>query len=69
MRKGGKIHTMTWDNGKEFAQHQEIAKRTGASCYFAKPYRSWERGLNEHTNGLVSQFLPTRIKFANLKNS
>ena len=54
---------------KSLLKHEEIAKRTGASCYFAKPYRSWERGLNEHTNGLVRQFLPKGTKFANLKNS
>jgi transposase, IS30 family len=45
--------TITFDNGKEFAFHEEIAKQTGAKTYFATPYHSWERGLNEHTNGLV----------------
>ena len=54
---------------KSLLKHEDIAKCAGASCYFAKPYRSWERGLNEHTNGLVRQFLPKRTKFANLKNS
>ena len=50
-------HTITFDNGKEFAQHEEIALILNASCYFARPYHSWERGLNEHTNGLVRQYL------------
>jgi IS30 family transposase len=52
------VHTLTSDNGKEFSCHQEIASRLGASMYFARPYHSWERGLNEHTNGLVRQYLP-----------
>lgn len=52
------VHTLTSDNGKEFACHREIASQLGASMYFARPYRSWERGLNEHTNGLVRQYLP-----------
>jgi IS30 family transposase len=52
------VHTLTSDNGKEFACHQEIASQLGASMYFARPYHSWERGLNEHTNGLVRQYLP-----------
>ena len=54
----GCVHTLTADNGKEFAAHQEIAQELGASVYFARPYHSWERGLNEHTNGLVRQYLP-----------
>ena len=58
-------HTITFDNGKEFASHEKIAKVLNASCYFATPYHSWERGLNEHTNGLVRQYLP---KSKNLKD-
>ena len=57
-------HTIAFDNGKEFAGHEKIAKLLNASCYFATPYHSWERGLNEHTNGLVRQYLP---KSKNLK--
>ncbi len=67
MRIGGPIRTITWDNGKEFSQHSKITKQTGALCYFATPYHSWERGLNEHTNGLVRQFLPKGTEFINLK--
>ncbi len=59
------LHTITFDNGKEFAQHEKIASIMKTSCYFAKPYHSWERGLNEHTNGLVRQYLP---KSRNLKH-
>ena len=52
------IRTITYDNGKEFAGHLEISKKLNVNCYFAKPYHSWERGLNEHTNGLIRQYLP-----------
>lgn len=52
------VHTITYDNGKEFCGHQEIAKNLKTTCYFARPYHSWERGLNEHTNGLLRQYLP-----------
>ncbi len=46
------------DNGKEFANHLAISSKLGATVYFARPYHSWEKGLNEHTNGLVRQYLP-----------
>ena len=46
------ILTITYDNGMEFSCHEAISKMLGISCYFARPYHSWERGLNEHTNGL-----------------
>jgi IS30 family transposase len=53
-----RIETITYDNGKEFASHIEIAASLGALSYFAKPYHSWERGLNKHTNGLFRQHFP-----------
>ncbi|QTN28585.1 IS30 family transposase [Rhodoferax sp. AJA081-3] len=46
------------DNGKEFAEHEFIASCLRAKVYFAKPYCSWQRGLNENTNGLLRQFFP-----------
>jgi IS30 family transposase len=46
------------DNGKEFCEHEAIAKALRARIYFAHPYASWERGLNENTNGLVRQYFP-----------
>lgn len=52
------LETITADNGKEFAAHAELTARLGAAVYFARPYHSWERGLNENTNGLVRQFFP-----------
>jgi transposase, IS30 family len=50
--------TMTFDNGKEFAEHELLAAATGMSIYFARPYCAWQRGTNENTNGLVRQYLP-----------
>ena len=57
------VLTMTADNGKEFACHQEVSHCLGTSFYFAKPYHSWERGLNEHTNGLIRQYLSKKQSF------
>lgn len=57
---GVKVHTITFDNGKEFAAHLSISRDVGASCFFATPYHSWERGLNEHTNGLIRQYFPKK---------
>ena len=51
------VLTLTFDNGKEFAGHRDIAQALSAAVYFARPYSSWERGLNEHTNGLVRQYV------------
>ena len=62
-----KVHTITFDNGKEFADHKIIAQILDAKCYFAQPYRSWERGLNEHTNGLLRQFVPKKTNFNTLR--
>jgi IS30 family transposase len=59
-----RLKTITFDNGKEFAGHQEISSALNADCFFAHPYSSWERGTNENTNGLIRQYLP---KSRNLK--
>ena len=58
-----KIHTITADNGKEFADHQTIAKQLEVDVYFARPYHSWERGANENTNGLIRQYFPKGSSF------
>jgi hypothetical protein len=60
------VHTLTYDNGKEFAYHQTVAKGLDAQGYFAHPYHSWERGLNENTNGLIRQYLPKGTDFRTL---
>jgi len=60
------VHTITVDNGKEFAGHKQIAKALEANVYFAHPYCSWERGLNENTNGLIRQYFPKKQTFINI---
>lgn len=60
------VLTITSDNGCEFAQHEWIAASLEASIYFAHPYHSWERGLNENTNGLIRQYIPKGSSFSNL---
>ena len=54
----GLLHTITSDNGKEFANHKAIAEALGIDYYFAHPYHSWERGANENMNGLIRQYIP-----------
>ena len=63
-----RVHTITSDNGREFARHQQIASKSKlqADFYFAHPYASWERGLNENTNGLVRQYFPTGSDFTSI---
>lgn len=63
MLKGEQAYSITFDNGKEFAQHGRMAVELGVDVYFAKPYHSWERGSNENTNGLIRQFLPKWMSF------
>jgi transposase, IS30 family len=55
--------SVTFDNGKEFAEHRRLTARLGLEVYFAKPYRSWQRGTNENTNGLLRQFFPKGTDF------
>ena len=61
-----KVHTLTSDNGKEFAEHERIAKDLKADFYFAHPYASWERGTNENTNGLIRQYFPKSRDFTTI---
>ena len=60
--------TMTTDNGKEFALFKELEKSLGLTVYFAHPYTSWERGLNENTNGLIRQYFPKKTDFAKVSH-
>ena len=61
-----KRHTITYDNGSEFAEHELIGRFTKMMIYFAYPYHSWERGTNENTNGLLRQFFPKKMPFKNI---
>jgi IS30 family transposase len=60
------VHTITVDNGKEFTDHQTLAKALHARVYFAHPFASWERGLNENTNGLIRQYFPKKHDFTRI---
>lgn len=60
------VHTITSDNGKEFAEHEVIAQQLNTCFYFAHPYASWERGLNENINGLIRQYFPKKMDFSNI---
>ncbi len=55
--------TITSDNGKEFANHQQIAQKLSIDFYFAKPYHSWQRVANENLNGLAGQYFPKNTDF------
>jgi len=63
------VLTITTDNGKEFAKHADIAKKLDVDFFFANPYHSWERGLNENTNGLVRQYFPKGTDFTKITHS
>lgn len=62
------LHTMTSDNGKEFAEHALIAEQLGIDFYFATPYHSWERGSNENLNGLIRQYIPKKTNINGLSD-
>ena len=59
-------HTITFDNGKEFAEHESMATQLKADIYFAHPYSSWERGLNENSNGLIRQYFPKGMDLSDI---
>jgi len=58
------LHTVTADNGKEFAGHKEVAEFLNVDYYFARPYHSWERGSNENLNGLIRQYFEKGSDFS-----
>ena len=51
-------HTLIFDNGKEFSNHENVASRLQIKVYFADPCSAWQKGLNENTNGLIRQYVP-----------
>jgi IS30 family transposase len=61
-----RVHTLTSDNGKEFAESEEIAKELKADFFFAHPYAAWERGTNENMNGLIRQYFPKKCDFSSI---
>ena len=60
--------SVTFDNGKEFAEHRQLAQALDLETYFALPYRSWQRGTNENTNGLLRQFFPKGTDFSRISH-
>jgi len=65
----GAVLTITADNGKEFAYHEEMTEYLGCDVFFADPYCSWQRGLNENTNGLLRQYWPKSTDFKKISHS
>ena len=61
------LKTITFDNGKEFTQHELMSDALGADIYFADPYSSWQRGRNENMNGLLREYFPKKTSFKELK--
>lgn len=55
--------SVTFDNGPEFAEHRRLTAKLGLAVYFAEPYKAWQRGSNENTNGLLRQYFPKGIDF------
>lgn len=62
----GLVRSITYDNGKEFAGHEEVNRSLDCNSYFAKPYHSWERGQNENANGLLRQYFPKSMKLTDV---
>jgi IS30 family transposase len=62
------VFSITSDNGTEFAMHKYISKKLGALFYFAHPYSSWERGLNEYTNRLIRQYIPKKTDIKDINH-
>ena len=60
------VHTITYDNGKEFARHRHTAHHLQAHIFFARPYHAWERGVNENTNGLIRDFFSKGTDFTTI---
>ena len=64
--QGYKVKTITFDNGKEFAEHYKINRILKCKSYFCHPYSSWERGSNENTNGLLRQYFPKAMNLSEI---
>lgn len=58
-----RFHTITFDNGTEFAEHAKISNSLSVDVFFARPYRSNDRARNENTNGLLRQYFPKHSRF------
>jgi IS30 family transposase len=61
-----RVQVITYDNDREFSAHEPVDECFDCRSYFAKPYHSWERGLNENTNGLIRQYYPKKADLCEL---
>lgn len=64
-----RVHTLTSDNGTEFAYHEHVSAALGADFFFARPFASWQRGTNENTNGLIRQYFPKQRDFTTITDA
>lgn len=64
-----RLHTITADNGKEFAEHERVAQELQVDFFFAHPNAAWERGANENMNGLVRQYIPKKRNFVSVTDA
>jgi IS30 family transposase len=64
-----RLHSLTADNGKEFAEHEKVTQELQADFFFAHPYAAWERGTNENMNGLIRQYIPKNCNFASINET
>lgn len=64
----GLRRSITFDNGKEFAEHRRLSRSIGVDVYFTDPYASWQKGTNENTNGLLRQFFPKGTDFTEISH-
>jgi IS30 family transposase len=62
------VKTLTFDNGKEFAEHRGIDTALQSTTYFADPFASWQRGSNENFNGLLRQYIPKKRTLSTVTN-
>lgn len=62
------IKSITWDNGSEHSKHEEVSKELWTTIYFSRPYHSWERGTNEHANGMIRRFFPKGTNFDDISD-
>ena len=61
--------SLTWDRGKEMADHKRFSLATDVKVYFCDPQQPWQRGSNENTNGLLRQYFPKGMDLSDISQS